>query len=287
VPVIRLVATDLDGTIVRHDGTVSARTVRALAAVEEAGLTLVLVTGRPTRWMHPVVEATGHRGVAVCANGALVYDLHTEEILESFPLPAVETLEAVRRLRAVMPAAAFAVERGRTFAHEPSYHSRWDPGDDEPQAPVEELLARPAVKLLVRDETSDGDTMLATALGVLGDLVQVTHSNANDCLLEISAPGVTKASTLALFAGQIGVRAEEVLAFGDQPNDVEMLQWAGSGHAMGNAHPDVLAAVPLHARSVEEDGVAEIVERLLAGGLPESRDPESGWPGSGSIAAWT
>src|SRR3712207_3885891 len=79
----RLVASDLDGTLVRSDGTVSDRTRAALEAVEAAGSVLVLVTGRPPRWMHPVVEATGHRGIAVCANGALVYDLHTERVVRS------------------------------------------------------------------------------------------------------------------------------------------------------------------------------------------------------------
>src|SRR5205823_8541128 len=77
---LKLVASDLDGTLVRSDGKLSDRTIDALKAVEDAGVLVVLVTGRPPRWMRPIVEATGHRGLAICANGALIYDLETEQI---------------------------------------------------------------------------------------------------------------------------------------------------------------------------------------------------------------
>ncbi|HEY5186720.1 MAG TPA: HAD family hydrolase [Actinomycetes bacterium] len=264
---VGLVATDLDGTIVGHDGTVSARTVAALAAVEDAGVPLVLVTGRPPRWMRPVVEATGHRGVAICANGGVVYDLHTERILEAFLLPLDAGLEAVRRIREVMPRAVFAVETGAGFSHEPAYRTRWDSHLAAVRiAPAEELVAVPVVKLLVRDEDSDGDAMLELARQALGGLVEVTHSNPNDCLLEISALGVSKATTLARVAAEHGVEAADVLAFGDQPNDLPMLAWAGTAYAVANAHPEVLAAVPLHTASVDEDGVAQVLENLLADG---------------------
>ena len=263
---MRLVATDLDGTIVRRDGTVSARTVAALAAVEDAGIPLVLVTGRPPRWMRPVVEATGHHGVAICANGGVVFDLHTERILEAFLLPSDAGQEAVRRIRAVMPGAAFAVETGAGFAHDPDYRPRWASVPPLRVAPAEELVAVPVVKLLVRDEDSDGDAMLALARAALHGLVEVTHSNPQDCLLEISAPGVSKATTLARVAAEHGVEAADVVAFGDQPNDLPMLSWAGTGYAVANAHPDVLAAVPLHTGSVEDDGVAQVLENLLASG---------------------
>ena len=94
----------------------------------------------------------------------------------------------------------------------------------------------------------------------------VTHSNQRDCLLEISAAGVTKASTLAKVAAELGVDASGVLAFGDQPNDVAMLEWAGLAYAMGGGHPEALAAVPLHAEPVAADGVALVLEALIADG---------------------
>jgi Cof subfamily protein (haloacid dehalogenase superfamily) len=261
---VRLVATDLDGTIVRRDGTVSARVVAALAAVEDAGVSVVFVTGRPPRWMAPVVQATGHRGIAVCANGALVYDLRTGAVLERFTVDPDVAVEVVRRLRERLPGVSFAVERHESYAREERYRMRWDSPDVATVATAEELFAEPVAKLLARDETSSGDAMLAAARDVLGDLVAVTHSNQADCLLEISAAGVTKASTLALLAGRLGIDAAGVLAFGDQPNDLPLLLWAGHGYAMGGAHPELVAAVPRRTGSVDEDGVAVVLEHLLA-----------------------
>jgi Cof subfamily protein (haloacid dehalogenase superfamily) len=263
---VRLVATDLDGTVIRRDGTVSARTVAALSAVEDAGLPVVFVTGRPPRWMASVVEATGHRGVAVCANGALVYDLHAETVLDRFLLEPALALEVVRRLREQLPEVAFAVERHESYAHEARYRMRWGSADVKTVPTAEDLLDEPIAKLLARDETSTGDRMLAAARAALGGLVAVTHSNPRDCLLEISAPGVTKASTLALLAGRLGIGADGVLAFGDQPNDLPMLSWAGTSYAMGGSHPEVVAAVARRTGSVDEDGVAVVLEQLLASG---------------------
>jgi Cof subfamily protein (haloacid dehalogenase superfamily) len=260
---IRLVATDLDGTIVRPDGTISERTVRALADVEQSGRRLVLVTGRPVRWMGPIVEATGHRGVAICANGAVVYDLHAEKLREWFPLVPDLTVEVVARLRAVMPEAGFAVEYLKGFGHDHNYHPRWDVGDPI-VAPIEELIDRPVTKLLVRHDTMPSDEMLSLARAALTDLAEPTHSS-NDGLLEVCAPGVSKATTLARLAGEWGIASTQVLAFGDMPNDVPMLQWAGWGYAMAGAHPEAVAAAPHVAASVGDDGVAQIIEALLRG----------------------
>ena len=107
---VRMVATDLDGTLLRPDNTVSARTVAAFAAARAAGLPVVFVTGRPPRWLPPVVEATGHAGIGVCANGALVVDLDTHEVLETHPLPHDAIVETVGILRAEIEGVAFALE---------------------------------------------------------------------------------------------------------------------------------------------------------------------------------
>lgn len=260
----RLVATDLDGTIVQHDGTVTRRTVEALAAVEEAGWHLVLVTGRPPRWMAPVVEATGHRGRAICANGAFVYDLRTEQVVESFLLGADVAREVAARLREVMPRAAFALETEDGFRREDAYAARWPTPAVHRVDRVERLLDVPVAKLLVRDDSSLGDAMLEVATATVGDLATVTHSNPRDGLLEISGPGVSKASTLQRLCEELGVPPAEVVAFGDQPNDLPMLAFAGQAYAVANAHPAVLDAVTRRTSSVYEDGVAEVIESLLS-----------------------
>src|SRR2546421_1912991 len=98
-----LIATDLDGTLLRSDGTVDARTCRAIATVEAAGATLVLCTARPTRWMRPLAKSTGHRGVAICANGGVVWDLHTESVIESFTLEPHVARDVVELVQSAVP----------------------------------------------------------------------------------------------------------------------------------------------------------------------------------------
>lgn len=264
VPPYRLVATDLDGTLVRSDGTISARSRAALGLVERAGATLVLVTGRPPRWLAPVVEQTGHHGLAICANGGLVYDLHTERIVATHPLQPVAALAVVRALRAQVPGVAFAIERGRRYGREPAYRTRWPVPDDTLIGAAEDLLVEPVVKLLVRHEGYDADALLARARRVVGDTATLTHSS-REGLLEISASGVSKASTLELLCIDRGIAAEEVLAFGDMPNDLPLLAWAGHSVAVAGAHPDVLDVVDEVTASNDEDGVAAVLERVFDG----------------------
>ena len=264
-PAPELVATDLDGTLVRTDQSVSDRTRAVLAAVEDAGVPFVMVTGRPPRWMAPVVEATGHRGLAVCANGAIVYDLHTERVVRSHLISRDAAAEVVAALRRDVPGIAFAVEKGPVegvpggFGREQVYRPRWDVADVE-VATVEELVATGAVKLLARHEEMGSDELLAVARASVGALAECTHSST-DGLLEISASGISKASGLAALAEERGVDPSRVVAFGDMPNDLPMLTWAGHAVAMANAHPEVRHAADEVTASNDEDGVAVVLER--------------------------
>ena len=257
----RLIATDLDGTVVRSDGTISDRTRAALAAVEEAGAILVLVTGRPPRWMPAIVEATGHRGLAICANGALVYDLHTDRVVQHSLMSADDVAHVVEALRRDVPGISFAVERHDTgFAHEPSYRPRWDSGDPKQVQPIEALIADGVAKLLARHEGMGPDELLATAHRSVGTRGTLTHSST-DGLLEISAAGVSKASGLAALAAEHGIGPTDVVAFGDMPNDLPMLSWAGLGVAVANAHPEVLSVADEVTASNDDDGVAQVLAR--------------------------
>ncbi|MFL6071165.1 MAG: HAD family hydrolase [Actinomycetes bacterium] len=260
----RLIATDLDGTIVHDDGSVSKRTLAALQAAMEAGIRVVFVTGRPPRWMRVVAEETGHRGIGVCANGAYVYDMHTELVVETFAMDADVARVGVKRVREAIPGVAFAVETSAGFAHEPHYHPRWDTHDPLGIGPIETFFTHTIVKLLARADGIPGDEMLLAASSVLEGVLEVTHSNVNDSLLELSALGVNKATTLARLAEGWGIAREEVIAFGDMPNDAELLRWAGRGYAVGNAHAHALEAADEHAPSIHEDGVAQVIERLLS-----------------------
>ena len=127
---------------------------------------------------------------------------------------------------------------------------------------MEELVAAGVVKLLARHEELGSDELLARARASVGSLVECTHSST-DGLLEMSATGISKASGLASLAQEWGVEPADVVAFGDMPNDLPMLAWAGRSVGMANAHPEVLAAVDEVTLSHDEDGVAVVLERLF------------------------
>jgi Cof subfamily protein (haloacid dehalogenase superfamily) len=251
-------ASDIDGTLLRDDGSMSPRTVDALAAAEDAGLVVVLCTGRPPRWMKPIAEATGHHGLAVCANGALVYDLHTEQVVEQFPIDVDVARQLTVAMREAVPGVSFAVERATGMLHEPAYVplGRFETIEAE----LDELLAEPMAKLIAKhpDMTS---AELHEAIREIAGVVETTYSAGT--IVEISAPGVTKAFALERLADERGVDASDVVAFGDMPNDIPMLMWAGRGVAVANAHPDVIAVADEVCASNEDDGPAQVIEALL------------------------
>ena len=258
----RLVATDLDGTLLHSDGTITERTRRVLAALEERGVTVVFVTGRPVRWMRELWEHVGDHGLAVCSNGGLVYDVPARAVRSSRPIPVEVGLRVAGLLRSGIPGTTFALERIDGFTKEPGFMERHAFPDDLVVGELDELFDESAVKLLARHEEMEPEAFWAETERLVGHLVTTTWSSLG-ALVEISAPGVTKASTLALLCGELGIAPDEVLAFGDMPNDLAMLEWAGTSYAMGNAHPSVLAAARRTAPTNEEDGVALVLEELF------------------------
>jgi hypothetical protein len=258
-----MIASDIDGTLLRTDGTMSDRTVRALTAAEEAGMLVVLCTGRPTRWMKPIAEQTGHHGVAVCANGAIVYDLHTERVIEEFPIDVEVGRRLAAALRDAVPGVQLAVERSTGMVREESYIPL-NPASTV-VATFDELLTEPMVKLIAKHETLTAHELhLAAhdAIAELADIATTTFSGTR--LLEISAAGVTKAFALERLAAEHDVVPADVIAFGDMINDIPLLRWAGRGIAVANAHPDVIAIADEITASNDDDGVALVIERTLS-----------------------
>ena len=257
-----LVATDLDGTIIRRDGTISARTVAAFARVEAAGARFVLVTGRPPRVMESIAAAFGHRGTAICANGALSYDMRTEAIEPLHLIPPPALAAAAAALRAAVPGIGIGVEYPDGHAADAAFQAvSFDLESSIPQLADADMFGRPASKLLGRHFGYTCDDLLALALPGLGGLVSVTHSNAKG-LVEASALGVSKATVVAELAARHGIGPQAVIAFGDMPNDLPLLTWAGTSCAVANAHPAVLAAATHVIGSNDEDGVAAYLEGL-------------------------
>jgi len=230
------------------------------------------VSGRPPRWIPRVAQAAGLSGYAVCANGAAVYDIGADEVLNVREMPAIRLHDVVNAVAAVLPEVRVAAERtsvGREqpepFAIEAGFRNPWgNPNGetDEPDlAPRAEVLGRPATKLLLRHRGMTSQQMASMVEAVLVDTdLEVTYSS-NSGLIEISAAGVTKASGLAWVCEELDVPAGKVVAFGDMPNDVPMLEWAGHGVAMANAHDDLLAVADEVTAPNSEDGVAQVLER--------------------------
>ena len=258
----RLVATDLDGTLLRSDGTVSASTRGALAAARAAGIEVVLVTARNPRWVGDVAAAAGLDGRAVCCNGAVVYDLAERRVVASHPLRSEISSALVTALRGRAPGVAFACELESVAIREPAYVPLWPTPDERPRADALEIVREPVVKLVAQHPELTQAELYELAVELAGTEAAVTYSGER--LVEISAAGVTKAFALA----DLGVPAEHAVAFGDMPNDVPMLEWAGLGVAVANAHPDVLAAADEVTASNDEDGVALVLERLHQGVPP-------------------
>jgi Cof subfamily protein (haloacid dehalogenase superfamily) len=258
----KLVATDLDGTLVRSDGSVSAYTVDVLRRLDERGVAVIFVTGRPLRWAELVFEHVGSHGLAIVSNGALVWDVAGDMPRLERPIPSEVTLEVAETLRAAVPGTAFAVETRHGFGMEPDYLRRFDNGPAR-RAPLAELTDEPVLKLLARrEEGLSPDEYWRLAEDAVGGRVTVTHSSTT-ALLEISAAGVTKASTLETVAAGLGVDPAGVIAFGDMPNDIPMLTWAGTSYAMADAHPRARECAGNVAPGHDEDGVAHVLASLF------------------------
>jgi Cof subfamily protein (haloacid dehalogenase superfamily) len=254
----RLVVTDLDGTFLSPDGTVSEQNRAAVLAAQGVGIPVLFATGRPVRWLDVVRDLPGAHPTVIASNGAVLYDLGSGELLDRVCVDPAAALDAVRAVRQAVPDAAFAFESGSRFGHEPGYQVWRSDTREDPAlftGPAEEIAhTEPFVKMLVQSRARESDQLLADVRAVVGDRLTVTHSaNPGTGLVEVSGPGVSKASMLARCCARLGVDAADVAAFGDMPNDLAMLSWAGLPHVVANAHPVLLAGsyrvVPTNAES--------------------------------------
>ena len=260
----KLVATDLDGTLLHTDGTVTDRTREVLDALDAMGVTVVFVTGRPIRWMESLWHHVGDHGLAICSNGGIVYDVPGRSVVEARTIPRQIGLMVADLIRTEIPGSTFALEKTTGFGKEPTFLPR--PEDHEQLdlnvGPLEEIFDASVVKLLALHLEMAPDEYWAKVEQLVGHAVTTTWSSVGS-LIEMSGRGVTKASTLELLCAERGVAAQDVLAFGDMPNDLAMLEWAGTSYAMANGHPTAIAAADHTAPPNDHDGVAQVLEELF------------------------
>lgn len=261
---MHVLATDLDGTLLRSDGTVSDRTRRALEQAWASGVTTVFVTARPPRWLHDLVDHVGDHGIAICGNGAFVYDVAAQQVLAERGFDTADLLEIANDLRREIPGIAFAVERSDGMGSEPAYIYRDEAAGSHTDS-LEQLASTTVGKLLARCDGLTSDEFLDRVANVVGDRATLGYSGAVG-LAELTAPGVTKATGLAQWCADHQISADSVVACGDMPNDLPMLEWAGTAVAVANAHADVLAAADRVVASNDDDGIASVLEELADAG---------------------
>lgn len=253
----RLAAIDLDGTLLRRDGALSDRTRTALATTP---LEIVIVSARGPRGVGEVADAAGLEGTAIASNGAAIVDLATGRVVRERAIESEVAAALVADIRERLPGVLFGIERD-SFAHEQGFAAwNWTPPADTRVGDALELLDEPPRKLIVLHLEQALDAVADAVREVVGDRAAVYISG--EWVVEISAAGVNKATALAELCAERGIDAAEVIAFGDHQNDVPMLAWAGRGVAVENAHPDAIDVADEVAPSCDDDGVAQVLERI-------------------------
>ncbi|MEU3981496.1 HAD family hydrolase [Streptomyces sp. NPDC026672] len=259
----KLIATDLDGTLLRSDDSVSARTRDALTTAAAAGAAHIVVTGRAVPWTRHVLDDLGYRGLAVCGQGAQVYDAGEHRLLTSVTLDRQLAGVALAKIEAEVGPLYLAASRdgldgdvlvGPGYAVTGRLPST-------PFTDAADLWAAPLNKIYIQHPELSDDALAEVAQRAAGGFVSVAM--AGEGVVELLPLGLSKATGLSLAARRLGVKAASTIAFGDMPNDIPMFGWAGWGVAMGNAHESLRAVADEVTSSNDQDGIAAVLERLL------------------------
>jgi Cof subfamily protein (haloacid dehalogenase superfamily) len=265
----KLIATDLDGTLVRSDETVSAYTHEVLARVKAAGIPVVGATGRGPRLADLVCADIPSADFLVMGGGGRVVDLtdpHAPRVLRDERLDGDVLGELLATLEREIGPLSILVEAG----DEPSsllwgdLHPAWRyPEVVEVRVRTEALAGR-VIKGFAYHDSYDADQLLAVAHRLIDPSVAMV-TQAGLGYIEICPPGVDKASGLSVVAQALGVDPDDVLVFGDMPNDLPMFRWAGFGRvAVSNAHALVLELADQVTLSNDADGVAVYLDAMLS-----------------------
>jgi Cof subfamily protein (haloacid dehalogenase superfamily) len=240
------------------------RTLAALAAARDAGLHVIIATGRMVRSVAPYVKEANLTDPVVCYQGAVVADPESGRFLLHEPIP----LELAREAVTSLDDEGFPVN---CYVNDELYVARATPESDSyasfqhiPVHEVGELLGwldEPPTKLVAIGEPHALDGLEQRMKARFAERLYVAKSLPY--FLEFASPAVNKASGTAFVAEHLGFEADETIAFGDGENDVELLGWAGYAVAVANAHERVLGAADYVCPPVQEEGVATVIEALV------------------------
>jgi Cof subfamily protein (haloacid dehalogenase superfamily) len=256
----RLIACDLDGTLIARDNRMTDRVAAAVAATIDAGIPVVAVTGRPWQWVLDFARQHDLHPYSVVSNGAALVEVATGAV-EHNGLADGAVVALMTRIREAVPGITFALDTTTDLYHEPGFH---DPGYLG-QHLVDDLAAvaeSDVIKLIARKDGLPGTELVELLDHEVLDGVAVPYAGYGEWV-ELLASGVYKATGLAVVASRLGLGPADVWAIGDEWNDVPMFDWAGVAVAMGNAPPHVRAAADRIAPTADDDGVAVVLEELV------------------------
>ena len=259
----RLVATDLDGTLLRSDESLSPRTRSALTFAASLGVQHIIATGRSVRSAGPIFDALGYKGLAVCGQGAQIYDAGAHRIVVDHELDPDVVRPVLEQLAAQVGPVYVAVTRSGLDGGFYGYRSVPWPWTRVPLIPVlddDELWAAPALKAYVAHESLTVDELAAAARAFCDGQLEAFNAGGN--LVEIVPAGVNKGTGLAEVAARLDIAAADTVSFGDMPSDVPMLEWSGYAVAMKNGHEAAIGVADEVAPPNDDDGVAVVLERI-------------------------
>jgi hypothetical protein len=264
---IRLVALDLDGTLVGTNLTISPRVRESIARARERGTEITIVTGRMFAAAKPYAQELGITGPLVCYQGAAIFETASGAVLRETPVRQDVTREVL----------AWAEERGvhaQCYANDKLYVQQinrfskryTDLARVEPTVvpSLREAFAdQPSIKVVLVDDPAPSEQHLADLKPLLGDRAYLTRSNVD--FVEVLSPDINKGEALAFVAQRYGATLAETMAVGDAWNDVPLISAAGIGVAMGSGPPELFAKADAVVADVAHDGVAEAIERYVLG----------------------
>lgn len=258
---LRLLACDLDGTLLDPAGAVPAAAGRSLAELHRRGVVVLPVTARMPRGLAAVAAAVPFAPAIVCANGAIEYDPGRRRATSCLAFSAAETGDLVGRIKAAAPGASIAIETARSHVRERAFAR---PTAVPGELLLDELsgrgLALPAVKISVQDPGTAVAELTATLAAALGDRCRVIGSGSP--WVDVSHRLACKELAVARWASAYGVPRERVLAVGDSPNDLGMLRWAGLAAAVARGDEALLAAADVVLPGGHEGVVALLDEAV-------------------------
>jgi Cof subfamily protein (haloacid dehalogenase superfamily) len=262
---VRLIASDLDGTLFGADHQLSTRTIVALRAAHAAGIRVVAATGRSSTSAVPRLQPAGVVDVAVCSNGSLIHDVARDETILRFPIEPPHVARFFRALSALDPDLSFCWETDRgngwdaAFADIAAVHADLEGRLDVPGRPG---AADTVTKIMVRHPELRREALMAELRPHIPHGLTMSCSGVE--FVEVTGPGVDKAAGLRRVCEMWGIAAHEVVAFGDNHNDAPMLAWAGHGVAVENASASAKVVADEVIGHHADDAVADYIETIVA-----------------------